>query len=155
MRVDLVSAVIEGNLRYPHRTDQAHRRASSGIQSCCKIVCQRLLWLWHSKLEHTFMRCCSIVAWILSALLFWSEVREYYTHLVLNKYVYELFLDVQQYLKVTLMFKWDMSPFGRLLSIVAKMNCPLVTQAVAMVPFLYVIDLCDDQLNNPKNICTL
>ncbi len=40
------------------------------------------------------------------------------------------------------MFKWDMSPFGKLLSVVAKMNSPLATQAVVMAPFLYVIDIC-------------
>ncbi len=76
MRAELVSAVLEGNLPYPHGTDDVHQGAISGILLCCKLVCKRFLWLWHSKLERNFMRCCSMVTWSLSILILWSEVRK-------------------------------------------------------------------------------
>ncbi len=76
-RVELVTGVTGGDLPYPRRMDEVHEGVRLMIQSNCKIVWQRFLWLWYTKLEHTFMRYCSILMWILSVLMVWSEVSEF------------------------------------------------------------------------------
>ncbi len=99
-RVELVTAVIEGNLPYPRTMVKVHEGVRPMIQSSCKIIWQRFLWLWYMKLEHTFMRYCSVIMWIFSVLILWSEVREFLiSSQTLFKryiyiYIYEVVLDV-------------------------------------------------------------
>lgn len=143
-RIDIVCLVSSGNLPYPKIGEALSSGPDAGAISKCyagtartwSLMSARCKWLWRKYLEHAALRVAAVICFVFSCVVLLGEV--------------------------TLIFAASgntgsgVSLLGWLLrSISAASSTPLATQAVSLVPFLYMSVCCFRSLFQLKLFGTL